>query len=102
MVVSRPTFYHSEMMFLEECRVIESPGADSIPSQLVAHIGCTKAVSYTNKLCALAPIALFDGLNPHWDGYVCECGVFPLPRFIIEVWIRTIMAILAVFPNRIL
>jgi hypothetical protein len=90
------------MMLLEECRVSKGPGADGIPSQLVAHIGCTEAVSYTNELCALAPMALLDGVDPHWDGFVCECGVFSLPRVVVELWIRTIMPILAVFPNGIL
>jgi hypothetical protein len=70
--------------------------------QLVTDVWRAKAVPYAHEFGVAIFITSFDGVYPFRYRLVSERCVLTLPCFVVEVRIRMIVPIFAVFPDRVL
>lgn len=96
------TFEICEMMLLQECGMSEGSHRHSVSCQLVAHIGCSKAITDASIFCVRFSVAFLYSFHPLRYSYICKRCVLLFPCFVIKVRVRVIVAVLAVFPYWIL
>lgn len=90
------------MVLLEEGRVCECPRRHSSLRQLVAYVGCAKAISHAHELHIPTSVAVHDSIYPLWNGFIRKRCVLLFPGLVIEIFVGAVVAVLAVFPDRIL
>jgi hypothetical protein len=100
------------MTLLQKRRVRKSSGYDAIPitCQQVAYIWRAEAVAHADELglfpCGIMAgavlIALRNSLDPSRDRFIRKSRMLALPGLVVKVRIRCVVAVLAVFPYRVL
>lgn len=96
------TLYSPKMMLFQEGWVRERPSRNHALCQLVAYVGCAKAISHAHELRLAASVAARNSSDPFRDGLIGKGGMFLLPRFIVKGLVGIIVAVLPVFPNGVL
>lgn len=96
------TLYSPKMMLFQEGWVRECAGCNRALRQLVAYVGCAKAISHAHELRLATPVAARDSLDPFRDGLIGKGGMLLLPRLVVKVLVGIIVAIFPVFPNGVL